>query len=110
MGLPSKMARNLQLMQNAATQVVMGVRRFDSTGSLLQQLQWMPIHFWSQFKVLVLTSEVLHSLGLGYLKNCILPHIPAHPLRFSEQALLQVLPLEQVNWIPRKSKCRYFIC
>ena len=58
---------------------------------------WLPVHFWAQFKVLVMTYKALYGSGPGYLKDRILPYEPAHALRSSGEALLSVPPSSQVH-------------
>ncbi|XP_053142271.1 uncharacterized protein LOC128340742 [Hemicordylus capensis] len=87
MGLPLKIVRKLQLVQNRAARLLTGTGRFDHIMPMLNQLHWLPIHFWTQFKVLVLTFKALKALDA--------PYVPTHTLRSSSEALLQVsLPNE----------------
>lgn len=39
--------------------------------SLLCKLCWLPVSFWIEFKVMVLTFKALHGSELGYLLNCL---------------------------------------
>ena len=91
-GLPLRTARKLQLVQNAAARVAMGAGRSESAKPLLQQLQWLPIHFRAQLKLMTLSFKALHDLGPAYLKDRLLPYIPLHPLRSSQGALLKKKP------------------
>lgn len=45
---------------------------------LLCKLHWMPICFWVQFKVLVVTFKALHDIGPSYLRDHIHPIILVH--------------------------------
>lgn len=74
-GLPSRMTRKLQLVQNAAAWLLTGSRWFDSVEPLLQQLHWLLIHFQSQFKVLILTLKALHCLGPATFQPVLSGHL-----------------------------------
>lgn len=79
MGLPLKMVWKLQLMQNVVVRMIVGGRRFDTVGLLFRWVHGLPICFWAQFRVLVLTFPV--QLGPEYLRDCLLLYSPAHPLQ-----------------------------
>ncbi|KAM3845550.1 uncharacterized protein M6D78_003221 [Vipera latastei] len=53
----------LQLVQNAAARVVLGVSRYSHVTPLLRELHWLPVVFRVRFKVLVMTYKVLHGMG-----------------------------------------------
>ncbi|KAF7249944.1 Succinate--CoA ligase [GDP-forming] subunit beta, mitochondrial [Varanus komodoensis] len=57
-------------------------------GLPLKTLHWFPIEVRAQFKVLVMTYKALNGLGPGYLKECLHPYMPSHPLRSAGKALL----------------------
>lgn len=89
------MVQKLQLEQNMAACAVAGTWRFNSVGPLLQQLPWLPVHFWAQIKVEVLNFKALYSLGPGYLRDHLLPYNPTRTLRSSrgpQGPLLTVSP------------------
>uniref|UniRef100_A0A8C6VP90 Reverse transcriptase domain-containing protein n=1 Tax=Naja naja TaxID=35670 RepID=A0A8C6VP90_NAJNA len=73
LGLPLHTIRRLQLVQNAAARVVMGVSRFSHVTPLLRGLHWLPVALRMRFKVLVLTFKVLRDMGPGYLRERLLP-------------------------------------
>ena len=73
-GLPLKVTRKLQLIQNAAARLVTGSGRRDHITLVLKDLHWLPVRFRAQFKVLVLTFKALNSLGPAYLKERLHPH------------------------------------
>ncbi|KAM3835771.1 uncharacterized protein M6D78_010277 [Vipera latastei] len=60
MGLPLRTTRRLQLVQNAAAQVVMGVSRYSHVTSLLRERHWLPVALQMRFKVLVMTYKALN--------------------------------------------------
>ena len=63
------------------------------------------ICFWAQFKVQVLTYKGLNSLGLGYLRDLLLPYCPSSQVRASSETLLflllpdEVRPVVITHWV-----------
>uniref|UniRef100_A0A8C7DX51 MYCBP associated protein n=1 Tax=Naja naja TaxID=35670 RepID=A0A8C7DX51_NAJNA len=98
LGLPLHTIRRLQLVQNAAARVVMGVTQFSHITPLLRGLHWLPVALRVRFKVLTLTFKVLHDMGPQYLRERLLPISSAtRPVRAHRQGLLGV---------PSASQCR----
>ncbi|KAF7249222.1 Follistatin-related protein 4, partial [Varanus komodoensis] len=87
-GLPLKMVRILQLVQNRAARLLTGTGRCSHITPVLRQLHWLPIEVRAQFKVLVITYKALNGLGPGYLKERLSPYLPSRPLRSAAEALL----------------------
>uniref|UniRef100_A0A670HMU9 Reverse transcriptase domain-containing protein n=1 Tax=Podarcis muralis TaxID=64176 RepID=A0A670HMU9_PODMU len=96
-GLPLKVTRKLQLIQNAAARLVTGSGRRDHITPVLKDLHWLPVSFRAQFKVLVLTFKALNGLGPVYLKERLHPHRSARTLRSSSEGLLAVPSLREVK-------------
>ena len=86
-GLPLKTVWKLQLVQNRAARLLTGNGQRDHIMPVLFQLHWLPV--WAQIKVLVLTFRALNGLGPGYVKERLLPYVPAWTLRSSSGALLR---------------------
>uniref|UniRef100_H3A3B7 Reverse transcriptase domain-containing protein n=1 Tax=Latimeria chalumnae TaxID=7897 RepID=H3A3B7_LATCH len=89
-GLPLKLIRRLQLVQNSAARVVKNVSRFDHITPVLHELHWLPVRWRITFKVLVLVFKSLNGLGPQYLRDLLTPYIPARPLRSLYGTLLRV--------------------
>lgn len=72
-GLPLKVAITwqFQVVHNIAAPVLLGVAKFHHEIALWLELHWLPLAFRAQFKVLVITSKAIYSLGQGYLKDYI---------------------------------------
>lgn len=68
MGLPLNTTQKLQLLQNVASQMLMGAARYQHL-TLLMELHWLLVGYRAHFKVLINTYKVLHGLRPGYLKD-----------------------------------------
>ncbi|XP_060135667.1 acyl-CoA synthetase short-chain family member 3, mitochondrial isoform X2 [Zootoca vivipara] len=96
-GLPLKVTRKLQLIQNAAARLVTGGSRRDHITPVLKDLHWFSVCFRAQFKVLVLTFKALNGLDPVYLKERLHPHRSAWTLRSSTEGLLAVPSLREAK-------------
>lgn len=79
MGIPFKSIWQFQLMWNTAGPIAVCVSC---------ELNWLPLCFWMQFKVLVFTFKVLHGTGPGYLRDHLFPITSTHPIRSIRVVLL----------------------
>ncbi|KAF7246159.1 putative RNA-directed DNA polymerase from transposon BS [Varanus komodoensis] len=100
-GLPLKMVRILQLVQNRAARLLTGTGCCVHMTPDLRQLHWLPIEVRAQFKVLVMTYKALNGLGSGYLKERLHPYMPGRHLRSAGEALLRE---------PSVKEIRRFVC
>ena len=75
-GLPLKLMRKLQVVQNAAARLLTGVRKYQHISPTLAMLHCLPICFCIDFKVLMLTYKALNGLGPRYLA-CLLYTSPS---------------------------------
>ncbi|KAF7236044.1 putative RNA-directed DNA polymerase from transposon BS [Varanus komodoensis] len=96
-GLPLKMVRILQLVQNRAARLLTGTGRYVHMTPVLRQLHWLPIEVRAQFKVLVMTYKALNGLGPGYLKECLRPYMAVRPLRSAGEALLRKPSVKEIR-------------
>jgi len=62
-GLPAKAIQPLQLIQNAATQLVFNLPKFTHTTPLLRSLHWLPVASRIRFKTLVLAYRAANGSG-----------------------------------------------
>ena len=62
-GLPLRLMRKLQMVQDAAARLLSGVRKYHHITPTLATLHWLPIRFRVDFKVLMLTYKALDGLG-----------------------------------------------
>ena len=56
-GLPNSEISQMQRVQNIAAKLVLGKSKFHSSSECLQELHWLPINKWIQFKVLTLVFK-----------------------------------------------------
>ncbi|KAF7239662.1 putative RNA-directed DNA polymerase from transposon BS [Varanus komodoensis] len=96
-GLPLKMVRILQLVQNRAARLLTGTERYVHMTPVLCQLHWLPIEVRAKFKVLVMTYKALNGLGPGYLKKRLRPYMPSRPLRSAGEALLREPSVKEIR-------------
>ncbi|KAF7247547.1 Kinesin-like protein KIF20B [Varanus komodoensis] len=96
-GLPLKMVRILQLVQDRTARLLTGTGRYVHMTPVLRQLHWLPSEVRAQFKVLVMTYKALNCLGPGYLKECLRPYMPARPLRSAGEALLREPSVKDIS-------------
>lgn len=79
MGLPMKMSRKPQLLQNGAVLSADGPRKLHHITPIMRDLHGLPI-FCAQFKALVLNYKVLYGQGPKYLKDHLHLKQPAGPI------------------------------
>jgi len=60
-------------VQNAAARLVSGARRYDHITPVLQELHWLPVRCWVEFKIATLVYLSLSGMAPAYLAaNCLL--------------------------------------
>lgn len=89
-GLPQTLLARLQLVQNAAARLLMGVRKRDHITPVLQSLHWLPVKFRIDFKILLFVYKALSGLAPQYISDLIVPYSPSRVLRSTDQRLLKV--------------------
>ena len=67
--LPNSEISQMQRVQNITAKLVLGKSKFHSSSECLQELHWLPINKWIQFKVLTLVFKSLDCAGPLYLRN-----------------------------------------
>ena len=83
--------RKFQRIQNICAKVMLGRTKYDSNTQCLNELHWLPVRKWIQFKILTLTYKCLDCKALVYLRD-LLVRLPVRRegLR-SEKAVRQLL-------------------
>ena len=89
-GLPDKLIRKLQLIQNNAARIVTRSKKNEHVTPLLKRLHWLPIRSRIQYKVCLLAFKCLHGKAPAYLAEMLTPYEPARTLRSGSLGLLTV--------------------
>jgi hypothetical protein len=66
-GLPTHLVRRLQLVQNAAAQLISNLRCFDHITDALVSLHWLRVLERVVYKIAALTFKVMHGIAPEYL-------------------------------------------
>jgi len=90
LGVSSHNIHRLQMVQNRAARLVLGVGRMSSSEPLLRQLHWLPVHKRIQYKTALLTFKTLTSNQPSYLSSLLIPYRPSRSLRSSNSNFLTV--------------------
>ncbi len=93
-GLPAYLIEDLQMVQNAAARLVVGLRKFDHITPSLISLHWLPVGKRIIFKVLLLTYKSLNGLGPIYLKDMFIKNTSEYSLRSTQSDRYNV-PIQQ---------------
>lgn len=93
------------MVQNAATRLLSGTRKFERITSILCCLNWLLIRFRFEFKILMYVFKVLNGQAPTYLSNLNTAKISSKCLRSSNQELL-VVPRSKL----KKKKRLNFLC
>ena len=101
-GLPLRLLRKLQVVQNAAARLLSGVKKYQHISPTLAALHWLPIRFRIDFKLLTLTYKALNGLGPRYLPERLLPPSSTRVTRASQEVRLRSLTPREA----RKEKTR----
>ena len=57
---------------------------------ILLNLHWLPIHYRTVFKILLITYKALNNLAPLYIRELLTPYVPARQLRSSSKNLLVI--------------------
>uniref|UniRef100_A0AAR2L787 Reverse transcriptase domain-containing protein n=1 Tax=Pygocentrus nattereri TaxID=42514 RepID=A0AAR2L787_PYGNA len=96
-GSSCKSLNKLQLVQNAAARVLTRARKFDHITPILSSLHWLPVKFFIDYKILLLTYKSLKGLAPQYLAELLIPYNPPRTLRSQEAGLLSVPRIRKNN-------------
>ena len=95
-GLPSYLIQKLQHVQNSAARLVNQCPRFCHITPVLRDLHWLPVSFRIEFKIMLITYQVLHDRTPIYIQELLQLHTPSRNLRSSNRNLL-VKPYFNLN-------------
>ncbi len=90
-GVPDKLLRKLQAVQNSAARLVSRTRKFDwGLTAIRKDLHWLPVEYRIPYKILLITYKALNGLAPDYIVDLIKKK-PTWGLRSDKMSLL-VLP------------------
>ncbi|KAK3516355.1 hypothetical protein QTP70_009411 [Hemibagrus guttatus] len=87
-GLPLNAIRPLQMIQNAAAQLVFNLHKFSHTTPLLRSLHWFLVAARIRFKTLTLAYKAKNGPAPSYVKALITPRTAPRSLRSTSTARL----------------------
>jgi len=87
-GLPKKVVKRLQLIQNTAARLVTRSKRDSHITPVLESLHWLPVQERIIDKVLLLTYKAIHGSAPSYISELISNYTPGRNLRSSTINLL----------------------
>ena len=70
-GLPKYQLSKLQRIQNMAARLITDTMKFHHINPVLYNLHWLPVNYRIQFKILMITFQVIHGMAPSYLSNLI---------------------------------------
>ena len=93
-GLPKKLIKKLQLVQNSAARVVYGIHKRNHISPALADLHRLKVAERVDFKILLLTFKALHGKAPAYIRDLFSPHPITRELRSikATDRLREVLP------------------
>ncbi len=97
-GCSTRLINKLQMVQNAAANVLTRTRKYDHIGPVMLTLHWLPIKHRIDFKILLITYKALNGLAPQYLHKLLSHYSPPCPLRSQNSGL------EYQNQLPAAEK------
>ena len=90
-GLPQLQIDKIQKVQNAAVRLSFEQPKFCHITSVLSQLHWLPIKYRIEFKILLMTFKVIHSMAPDHISTLISQRkSTGYSLRSSTKVMLEV--------------------
>ena len=68
-GISSQNIKQLQMIQNRACRIVLGLKKHQPVETHLQQLHWLKVQERIEFKIVLLTFKCLNGLAPSYLSD-----------------------------------------
>ena len=75
-GAPDCVVKKLQSLQNSASRLVTGTKKFDHISPILADLHWLKVKYRIEFKILLLTFKCMNRLVPEYLSELIIEREP----------------------------------
>ena len=98
--IPKYQRDKLQLIQNTATHLVMGLKRSDHVRPILKNLHWLPVEERIEFQNFLITYKTIYGQTADYLKPLIEMYQPSQTLRSVSRSL----------FCPQKAKTENYGC
>ncbi len=89
-GLPKNKIHRIQLVQNSAERVVMGLKKHDHITQARKDLHWLSIEARCKFKIITLTWKALNYMGPTYIKNLLKVKKGRPGLRSNNSIVLEI--------------------
>ncbi|KAL6455414.1 hypothetical protein MHYP_G00361580 [Metynnis hypsauchen] len=89
-GVNQTLLTRLQMVQNAAARLLVGVKKREHITPILASLHWLPVRFRIDFKILLFVFKCLHGLAPLYLSDLLHLYAPSRSLRSADLSLLAV--------------------
>ena len=70
-GAPEYQIKKLQRVMNASARLVYCAPKYCHVTPLLRELHWLPVRLRVDFKILLVTFKILHSVAPSYLKDLV---------------------------------------
>ena len=80
-GINHKSLSHLQLVQNSAARLLHGFNRRRHITPVFTSLQWLPLCFRIDFKILLINFKARHGLAPDYITDMLTPDEPVRSLR-----------------------------
>ncbi len=98
--LPKNQIKKLQAIQKTAARLVTNSYKYDHITHILEDLHWLPVQQWINFKILFFTFKCLHGQAPKYLQH-LLTWSQSKGLRSDNKLLLVVPKSKQVTYCDR---------
>ena len=89
-GISKSLLHKLQFVQNATARLFCGVRQYNHITQVLRALQWLPIQYRIDYKIILLCFKAIDGLAQGYITDLLQLHRPAQSLQSNSLNLLEV--------------------
>jgi exonuclease III len=101
-GLPKNQINKIQLVQNSAARVVMGLKKHEHITHARKELHWLPIEARCKFKIITLTWKALNNMGPTYIKD-LLKVKSCRPGLQSNKSIILEIPKTNLTGCGKKS-------
>ena len=105
-GITYELLCRLQKVQNNATRVVSGSKKYDHITPVLKDLHWLPIRKRIELKILLLTFKYMQGCAPLYLRELLVKQANTRTLRSNTKNLLQI-PHTNLKQLGDRAFCAY---